>query len=225
MPDVDPAFIKAHKELTNPEYALGTKHIILISDGDHWDASPGVLAKLVKAKITCTTVCITSHGQAEVAKDGRRRHRFCKGPRLSHQGSAQTPRDLHPGNRLVSQSFVHEKQFQPRVVGLREGPTEGMSGDPPPLYGFVRTTPKESSLVKVLMETPTKIGEYKFPILAAWQYGLGKSVAFTSDARTSQGRQSVLGPRMGRRGDLRQVLGRRPSTGCCARPRPASTCS
>ena len=36
MPDVDPAFALAHKELTNAEYALGTKHIILISDGDHW---------------------------------------------------------------------------------------------------------------------------------------------------------------------------------------------
>src|SRR5208283_1430216 len=85
--------------------------------------------------------------------------------------------------RLVSQSFVHEKQFQPRVVGLREGPTEGMAGDPPPLHGFVRTTPKDSSLVKVLIETPFLGGEqkYKFPILAAWQYGLGKSVAFTSD--------------------------------------------
>ena len=58
-----------------------------------------------------------------------------------------------------------------------------MKGDLPPLYGFVRTTPKESSLVKVLIETE-KIGQYKFPILAAWPYGLGKSIAFTSDART-----------------------------------------
>src|SRR5216684_1658647 len=66
MPDVDPAFLKAHKELTNPEYQLGTKHIILISDGDHWDASRQMLDKLKNAKITCTTVCITTHGQAEV---------------------------------------------------------------------------------------------------------------------------------------------------------------
>ena len=66
----------------------------------------------------------------------------------------------------------------PRRAHRRHGP------DPlPPLYGFVRTTPKESNLVQVLIETPP-IDKYKFPILAAWQYGLGKSVAFTSDART-----------------------------------------
>ena len=33
MPDVDPAFELALKELANEEYQLGTKHIILISDG------------------------------------------------------------------------------------------------------------------------------------------------------------------------------------------------
>lgn len=182
MPDVDPAFIKAHKELTNPEYTLGTKHIILISDGDHWDASPGVLAKLVKAKITCTTVCITSHGQAEVNKMAAVA-RFCKGRDYHVKDPSTLPAIYIRESRLVSQAFVHEKKFQAHVVGPREGPTEGMKGEPPPLYGFVRTTPKESSLVKVMMETD-KIGQYKFPILAAWQYGLGKSVAFTSDART-----------------------------------------
>src|SRR6185436_7431620 len=66
MPDVDPAFVLAHKQLTNPEFGLGTKHIILISDGDHWKASRQMLDKLRNAGITCTTVCITTHGQLEV---------------------------------------------------------------------------------------------------------------------------------------------------------------
>ncbi len=55
----------AHKELTNPLYGLGTKHIIFISDGDHWGLNPPLLAKIKAAKITCTTVCITTHGQTE----------------------------------------------------------------------------------------------------------------------------------------------------------------
>jgi uncharacterized membrane protein len=186
MPDVDPAFLKAHKELTNPEYQLGTKHIILISDGDHWDASRQMLNKLVNAKITCTTVCITTHGQAEVKKlaavalatKGRAYH--IKDPK-------ELPAIYIKETRLVSQSFVHEdkKGFGSKLL-YREGPTDGMANPPPLLYGFVRTTPKDSSLVKVLIETD-KIGQYKFPILAAWQYGLGKSVAFTSDARTIPG--------------------------------------
>jgi hypothetical protein len=182
MPDVDPAFFKAHKELTNAEYALGTKHIILISDGDHWDASPGMLTRLRASKITCTTVCITSHGQAEVNKMAAVA-RFCGGRSYHVKDPKELPAIYIKETRLVSQSFVHDKPFGPVLSGLREGPTEGVQDPLPPLYGFVRTTPKQSSLVKVLIETP-KIGQYKFPILASWQYGLGKSVAFTSDART-----------------------------------------
>ncbi|HZZ78951.1 MAG TPA: VWA domain-containing protein [Gemmataceae bacterium] len=182
MPDVDPAFIKAHKELTNAEYQLGTKHIILISDGDHWDASPAVLNKLRASKITCTTVCITSHGQAEVNKM-KAVAQFLKGRSYHITDPKELPAIYIKETRLVSQSFVHEKRFLPHFRDAREGPTEGLKGELPPLHGFVRTTPRESSLVKILIETE-KIGKYKFPVLAAWQYGLGKSVAFTSDART-----------------------------------------
>jgi uncharacterized membrane protein len=183
MPDVDPAFLKAHKELTNPEYLLGTKHIILISDGDHWDASPQMLNKLRAAKITCTTVCITTHGvdaakkMAAVARYTGGRDYFVKDPK-------ELPAIYIRETRLVSQSFVHEdKKGFGSTVTNREGPTEGMALRPPKLYGFVRTTLKDSSLVRELIKSD-RIGEYQFPILAAWQYGLGKSVAFTSDART-----------------------------------------
>src|SRR5262245_42757313 len=59
MPDVDPALIKAYDALTNPAHSLGTKHMILISDGDHWDASVRLLDKVRAARITMTTVGIT----------------------------------------------------------------------------------------------------------------------------------------------------------------------
>ena len=182
MPDVDPAFSLAHKELTNAEYQLGTKHIILISDGDHWDASVGMLNRLRAAKITCTTVCITSHGQNEVQKMAAVA-RYCGGRDYYIKDPKELPAIYIKESRLVSQAFVHEKAFVP-VKGLdREGPIESLPKELPSLYGFCRTTLKDSSLVKQLIETP-KIGQYKFPILASWQYGLGKSIAFTSDART-----------------------------------------
>ena len=50
------------------KHGLGTKHIIFISDGDHWNANPALLRKIRDAKITCTTICITTHGQDEVKK-------------------------------------------------------------------------------------------------------------------------------------------------------------
>jgi uncharacterized membrane protein len=184
MPDVDPAFQLSHKALTNPAYGLGTKHIILISDGDHWSASQGMMSKLRAAKITCTTVCITSHGRAEVERMAAVAKAAYPGGRNYHvKDPKELPAIYIRETRLVSQSFVHEKPFQPLLKGMREGPTDGFAGPLPLLHGFVRTTAKESSLVKVLIETE-QVGEYRFPILAAWQYGLGKSVAFTSDART-----------------------------------------
>src|SRR5205085_8035295 len=56
-----------------------------------------------------------------------------------------------------------------------------------PLFGFVRTSLKQSPLVEMGIEGPPTLDQ-RFPILASWQYGLGKAVAFTSDARTSGGR-------------------------------------
>src|SRR5205814_6448480 len=82
--------------------------------------------------------------------------------------------------RLVSQSFVHQEPFQPLLV--RAGPTAGLPDRVPRLGGFVRTTPKSSHVkVEVLMNTPQLAGQ-TFPLLAYWQYGLGRAVAFTSDA-------------------------------------------
>jgi uncharacterized membrane protein len=187
MPDVDPAFLKAYTALTNPAHALGTKHIIFISDGDHWDADRKLMAKMNRAGITCTTVCITSHGANEVKKMALVA-RLISGPkgRSYHvKDPKQLPAIYIKESRLVSQSFVHEKKFQPRLVPTLGGPTEGIR-DLELLYGFVRTTRRPSPLVEVPIETP-KIGEATFPILAYWQYGLGKSIAFTSDARTIPG--------------------------------------
>ena len=51
----------------------------------------------------------------------------------------------------------------------------------PQLKGFVRTQAKPAVTVAVPIKTPLIAG-HDFPILAYWHYGLGKSVAFTSDA-------------------------------------------
>ncbi len=181
MPDCDPAFVKAYNELTKAEYELGTRHIIFISDGDHWNASPALLRKVKEAKITCTTVCITTHGQDEVRK--MQAVAQATGGRSYHvKDPSELPQIYIKETRLISQSFVHEKRFRPQLAA-RIGPTEGIGAPLPDLFGFVRTSKRASPLVEMPIETP-KLGDHTFPILAYWQYGLGKSVAFTSDART-----------------------------------------
>jgi uncharacterized membrane protein len=186
--DINPLLEESYKALSNKNHGLGTKHIILVSDGDHWEAGRPLMAKMNRAKITCTTVCITSHGADEIKKLAAVA-RLISGPK-GRSYHVKDPKELPAiyikESRLVSQSFVHDKPFGPRLVPGTGGPTEGLR-DLPLLYGFVRTTRRRSALVEVPIETP-KLGDYTFPVLAYWQYGLGRSIAFTSDARTVPGR-------------------------------------
>jgi Mg-chelatase subunit ChlD len=178
MPDFDPALQMAHKALIDPRKELATKHVIVISDGDP-QYNPALLGGMQKDKVTVTTVGVACHGANEdqkmlaIAKATGGRAYSVKDPR-------QLPAIYIKESRLVSQSFVHEKRFTPRVL-FRSGPTDRLPDNVPPLGGFVRTTPKASPLVEISIQTPP-LADQEFPLLAYWHYGLGKAVAFTSDA-------------------------------------------
>jgi uncharacterized membrane protein len=184
MPDFDPSLRMAHDALMDPKRDLAAKHIILISDGDPAH-TPGVVAMLRQDKISVATVGVATHGPAQdqSMKD------IASTPKQYYKvtNPAQLPAIYIKETRLVSQAFLYEKKFPPNLLLPRTGPTEELP-ELKPLYGFVRTTPKQNPLVQILIETPP-IGEQRFPILACWHYGLGKAVAFTSDARTQPGKK------------------------------------
>jgi uncharacterized membrane protein len=177
MPDFDPALILAHKELTRPEYNLSTKHCIIISDGDPAFTLP-VLAPFKRDKATVTTVGVATHGANEDTKMAQIA-KVTGGRTYSVKQADQLPAIYIKESRVVSQSFVEERRFIP-LVAFRSGPTDKLP-DPPSLRGFVRTTAKTSPLVELPIITP-RFSEQQFPLLAYWHYGLGKSIAFTSDA-------------------------------------------
>jgi Mg-chelatase subunit ChlD len=178
MPDFDPALQMAHQALIDPRKELVTKHVIVISDGDPGYTVP-ILTAMKKDKVTVTTVGVACHGLTEdqkmaaIAKATNGRAYSVKDPR-------QLPAIYIKESRLVSQSFIHEKRFTPHVL-FRSGPTDRLPDPVPQLGGFVRTTPKASPLVEISMQTP-RFADQEFPLLAYWHYGLGKAVAFTSDA-------------------------------------------
>jgi len=182
MPDFDPALAMAHKALTDRKKDYGDRRIIIISDGDPAQNDKKLLPRIRADKITIATVGVATHGMFEDQKmsdiaspipgTGKRRYYKVTDPK-------QLPAIYIKESRLVSQSFVHRKTFTPRLL-YRSGPTAKLE-DPLPLGGFVRTTPKPSPLVEVPILSPRFL-EDEFPILAHWHYGLGKAVAFTSDA-------------------------------------------
>jgi uncharacterized membrane protein len=183
MPDFDTPIKMGYQALIDPARNLATKHMIIISDGDPQLTNQALLTQM-RAKpnnVTVTTVCITTHGVP--AQQNMKAIADKTGGRFYNVTTARALPSIYiKETRIVSQSFVYEKQFQPKMV-FKGGPTDGLPDSLPPLYGYVRTTPKDSPLVEMPIVAPQG-QEMPFPILAYWHYGLGKSVAFTSDARS-----------------------------------------
>ncbi|MCA1686794.1 MAG: glutamine amidotransferase, partial [Planctomycetia bacterium] len=76
--------------------------------------------------------------------------------------------------------FEQGAAWAPKVNFLSE-PITGLTLPVPPVSGLVLTTLKENELVEVPIVSPLPAGQVN-PVLAHWTYGLGRSVAFTSDA-------------------------------------------
>ncbi|HEX4589110.1 MAG TPA: VWA domain-containing protein [Gemmataceae bacterium] len=182
MMDFDPALTMATQELTRPKYNLATKHIIVISDGDPQLRNPAYLQQMKQLGVTCTTVGVATHGAPENTKMTQMAT-ATGGKAYLNPPPRAIPAIYIKETRLVSQSFLYENRFAPRLQ-VAGGPTDKLSGPLPPLFGFVRTTLKQNPLVEMGIEGPPTLDQ-RFPILASWQYGLGKAVAFTSDARTA----------------------------------------
>jgi uncharacterized membrane protein len=197
MPDFDPFLKAAADTLSDEKHQLTVKHCILISDGDPNYSGPGRTAvkKMADNGITCSTVGVATHGGAEKS-------------RLKQIAESTRDADGKPGNfydvndpsklpaiymkesRRVSQSFLYVQPFVPGLVG-QAGASDvlppGLPNPLPKLHGFVRTTLKQNILAGMSLEGPSPYPDQQFPVLASWRYGLGKAVAFTSDARTQPG--------------------------------------
>ena len=193
MPDFDPFLKAAGDTLADPKHNLAVRHCILISDGDPTLGPNGLaaLADMKANKITCSTVGVATHSAAQdkvlaTIADGA----MTGGKYYPAKNPEQLPEIYMRESRRVSQSFLYEKKFNPKLVS-HSGPTDKLDPNLPDLHGFIRTTLKNSPLAEMLVEGP-KTFDQRFPILATWQYGLGRSAAFTSDARTMPGN-----PRLG----------------------------
>jgi uncharacterized membrane protein len=81
---------------------------------------------------------------------------------------------------LAQRSYIIEEPLFPNQVS-RSPILDGILSVPQ-LQGYVATTARDTA--QVILRTPDENAD---PILAAWQYGLGRSVAFTSDATARWG--------------------------------------
>ncbi|MCQ3930964.1 MAG: hypothetical protein DPW16_10940 [Chloroflexi bacterium] len=83
---------------------------------------------------------------------------------------------------LATRSYIFEDPFFPTLTA-RSPIMDGITSTPQ-LQGYIATTEKDTATVVLR-------GPEEDPLLAQWQYGLGRSVAFTSDATARWGRDWV----------------------------------
>ena len=181
MPDFDPGMELAKKEFARiPDAAV--KHMIVISDGDPSPPSAGVVKALAKMNVTVSTVAVGTHGMLpnntlkKLAKDTGGKHWLVTNAKA-------LPRIFQREARRIAQPLIYENPagFQPQIRFPHEM-ISGIDGALPPLTGYVMTTKKENPLVEVSLVCPQPGAEEYRTLLASWTYGLGKAVAFTSDA-------------------------------------------
>jgi uncharacterized membrane protein len=155
------------------------KHVIFLSDGQMTRGDfAGLLRRMAKDKITVSTVAIGKDADVplmvDVAKWGRGRFYYT-------EDDTTIPRIFTLETQLASKASLVEQPFKPTVASpAHEAIQEIDWKQAPPLGGYVATSMKANADL-VLMT------HQEDPLLATWRYGLGRSVAFTSDAKAKWG--------------------------------------
>jgi len=173
--NIYPALREAHLELTGVQSEI--KHVILLSDGRSLpDDFRTLVEEMVAAGETVSTVAVGNGADRELLADiagwGRGRDYFI-------EDATRVPQVFTEETELATQGTLREESFRPVVLKDVEA-LEGIDfAGAPPLLGYVATLSKETSEV-LLVSDGTEDAK---PILARWQYGLGKTVAFTSDVK------------------------------------------
>jgi Ca-activated chloride channel homolog len=149
------------------------RHVILLTDGESNDRGyEDLVARMKPDQITLSTLAIGSDSDTKLLSN------------LAHMGggryyfterSTQIPRIASKETQILTRNAVIEGKVA-AIVSEPSPILRSLSGDLPALTGYVATTPKDRAITA--LET-----ERGHPLLAHWQYGLGRVVAWTSDAQ------------------------------------------
>lgn len=172
MPQMGPTLDKASDALATADAAI--KRIVIISDGDPAAPTRGTVERAIARKISVSTICIAPHSMSDqtmlkrIADATGGEYYYVTDPK-------KLPQIFAKEAAVVKGSLLMEEEFVPQVKHDSEL-IEGLRGAAfPKLLGYVVTSPKDNATIPLV----THKGD---PLLAHWRFGLGKSVAFTSDA-------------------------------------------
>jgi Mg-chelatase subunit ChlD/uncharacterized membrane protein len=165
-----PALEEAYKAAAASDAKL--KHIILLTDGQSFDADyPSLLQRMQADQITLSTIAVGSDSDTKLltslAQMGSGRYYFT-------ERSTDIPKITSRETTIASRSSMIEGRVVPQVTA--DSPIMlGLTGATlPTLNGYVSTAPRPRAVTALTSDR----GD---PLLAHWQQGLGRVVAWTSD--------------------------------------------
>lgn len=150
------------------------KHIILLTDGLSTGGDYDLLANRLRAQnITLSTIAVGSDADFPLL---RRLADSGKGRYYEGNDPFDLPQLVVKETQEVARAAIVEEPFKATQSGTSPI-LDGFSvQDMPMLRGYVSTTPKPSSQVLLITQQVD-------PLLAEWQYGLGRVVVWMSDAK------------------------------------------
>ena len=156
----------------------GQQHIILLSDGVSAEGAPQDFERLVQAarenNITISAIAIGQDADtrlmAQIAEWGQGRFRIAVRP-------ADLPRLIVAESEYASGANVQRGLIQPQILQPHPIVSGFDAAEFPRLAGHVAVLPRPVSEADTVLVSP--LGD---PLLASWQYGLGRVVAWTGDA-------------------------------------------
>ena len=177
MPSFAPTMDMAVKELTDLKDAA-QRHIIIISDGDPSPPSDACIQRMVDNNITASTVGIGYgvHVMDQTLKDIARK---TGGKFYAVKNPSDLPRIFVKEARTVKRALIENKPFQPFMVNPSDELIAGLGGLPG-LGGLVLTERKPDSLVPVMRQGLQDGQKVEDPVLAHWNFEMGKMAVFTS---------------------------------------------
>lgn len=167
-----PPMVKAYEMLHESRASL--KHVIVLTDGESQPGDfEGITKKMADEKMTVSTVAAGEYIDGallqSIANAGRGRFYHVRNP-------TQIPQVFIKETAIILKSAINEEPFQPKMVASTEIVRGFGNGEFPTMLGHVVTEPKSRAELPLV----TSGGD---PLLAHWNYGLGRAVAFTSDAK------------------------------------------
>ncbi len=178
-----PAMEEAYNTLVASTAKL--KHVIVLTDGISAPGDfEGIAQSMASSRITCTTVGVGEGCDdkllEEIARIGQGRYFAANDP-------ASLPQIFAKETMTASKSAINEQPFVPQVIRPTPALADIDFETAPFLLGYVVTRPKATCEFILA----TEAGD---PLLCWWRYGLGTTVAFTSDAKTRWGAEWLTWP-------------------------------